>query len=267
MNRAKQFWALVRFQTSINPFLWIFPLSFTLPFFVQYRDNSSLGMLLTDYNQMMIIVMGSIVLLPEAVQFPIQQAGVSSGTEFLLTRAVDRPLVFRARVAFYAFLVLLIPIGLVVAALQNPDVKVSEFNRTLHDAILVSVPGSTSPPPGLHNDIQPILIPGGNVLVRAWHVGTFLLTLLLTQAVIFLVQPLPPRFRRILFWVVVLGVGFFPIFEPLAMLASTLHEKVPYYEQFFFWYAGHQVLFWVLLIAATFALQAICERRFARMEF
>ena len=271
MNRAKQFWALVRFQTSINPFLWIFPLAFALPLLIEFQRlpeyHPSLGLLLTDYNQMIIIIVGSMVLLPEVVQFAAAQAGGLGGSEFLLTRAVDRPLVFRARAAFFAFLILLVPILLTLWAVPNPDVQVGEFNRTLHEAILANVPGSTSPPAGPHDEVKPILIPGGNLLVHTWHVGSYLLTLLFTQAVIFLVQPLPAQFRRWIFWAVVLGVGFLPIFEPLAMLAGALHAKVPYHEQFFFWYAQHQVLFWVVLVAGALALQAWCERRFARMEF
>src|ERR1700722_1834315 len=37
MNSTKQFWALVRFQTSMNPFLWIFPLAFALPLLIEFQ--------------------------------------------------------------------------------------------------------------------------------------------------------------------------------------------------------------------------------------
>jgi hypothetical protein len=271
MNRSKQFWALVRFQTLVNPFLWIFLLAFTLPLFIEFNKSPdyhpSLGMLLTDYNQIMIIIMGSMVLMPEAFHFAATPASALSGTELLLTRAVDRPLVFRARAAFYAFLILLVPTLLTLAALPNPDVQVGEYNRTLHEAILARLPGSASTPVGPHDALNPILIPGGNVLVHAWHIGTYLMLLLLTQAVVFVVQPLSGRLRRWLFWTLVFAVGMLPIFEPLATLASTMHEKLPYNELFFFWYVTHQVEFWGLLVLSAIALQWWCERRFARMEF
>jgi len=255
----------------MNPFLWIFPISFSIPLLAEFRQmpdyHPSLGLLLSDYNQFLICMIGAMVLLPEAFYFGSAAASNVGGTEFLLTRAVDRPLVYRSRAANYLLLVSAVPALLTFHALFRPDAQVGEYSRTLHDAVLAGLPGSTSAPVGAHGELKPILIPGGNVMVHAWHMGTNLLIVMAVELTMFLVLPLAGRFQRWVFWGLILGVGFLPILEPLKSLADSMHEKVPYSEQFFFWYANHLVLYWGGMLVCVCALQLWCERRFARMEF
>ncbi len=36
MNKTKQFWALFKFQSTINPFIWFMPLIFGMPSFITF---------------------------------------------------------------------------------------------------------------------------------------------------------------------------------------------------------------------------------------
>jgi hypothetical protein len=272
MNRTNQVWALMKFQAQGNPAVFVWPLAFGLPliFIVGgiYHDKyaPSLDLLLSNFNLFFIVIMGPIIVLPDYFRFGNLTAA-QTGTEFLLTRAVDRRLVFRARALIFLGLTLVVPVALLLAALPRPDLEFMELSKPAHAMLLAQMPGSTSQGTGDDAFLQPILIPNGNLFVRSWHVGTYLLALLFTQGFLFLAEPLPRRLRNIVVWGVILSIGMAPIFMPFTSLLSTMHDRVSEIEVLFVWYSTHLALFWIAAVALTIALQVWCERRFVRMEF
>jgi len=269
MNKTKQFWALFKFQTMINPFMIIMPLMFAMPLYMKYITGSighdyhpSLDLLLSNQNLFFVGFIGVILLAPEVFQFGASGAAWSSGTEFLLTRAVDRHLLLRARVAFFYLLILAIPSATFFVALKNPDLQISEYHKLSYQAVLNQVPGSIAAPDEKHKKTQEITIPNGNALVESCHLWVFLFTAIGTQVLIFLIYPL--KYRRWIFWTIYLGVIFIPLFG----LRNTAlrDEKLSSNEMFFFSFVAHQPLFWFLAALAFILGELWCERRFARLE-
>jgi hypothetical protein len=269
MNKTKQFWSLFKFQTTVNPFIIFMPLMFAMPLYIKYITGSfghdyhpSLDLLLSNQNLLFVGFIGVLLLAPEVVQSGAANAMWSSGTEFLLTRAVDRHLLFRARVAFFYLLILTIPFATLLAALKNSDLQIDEYHKISHQAVLSQIPGSIPAPDDKYGRTQEITIPNGNALVESCHLWISLITAMGTQVLIFLIYPL--KYRRFIFWAIYLGVIFIPL---LSLRNSTSRdEKLSSDEIFFFSFVAHQPLFWFLTALALILGQLWCERRFARLE-
>src|ERR1700678_754500 len=114
MNKTRQFWALWKFQAASNPYVLFMALAFGMPFFIPFifRSRSDflphLDYLLSDQD-MLVVGLGLcafMVLAPDAMGARASNAIGATGIEFLLTRAVDRYLVFRARSFFFYLLIL-----------------------------------------------------------------------------------------------------------------------------------------------------------------
>jgi hypothetical protein len=272
MNPWKQFWTLLKFQPSINPFILFMPVMFALPLMITHTGNfapggyhPSLDLALSGQNLFFVGFMGVMWLAPEIFQFGGAAAIYSSGTEFLTTRAVDRPLLYRSRATFFYLLVLTIPMLMFFSALRNPSLQVGEYNKISHDRILAQMAGSIPAPPGSRGRPTEITIPYGNILAQAWVLWMYLVTALGTQALIFLVYPL--KYRRTLFWSIYMGFIFLPLFFSLSMLRNVgKPQTLPPDESFFFIFAHHQVAVWMLTGLGLILGQLWCERRFARMD-
>jgi hypothetical protein len=204
-------------------------------------------------------------LAPEIFQFGGAAAIYSSGTEFLTTRAVDRPLLYRSRAMFFYLLILTVPALLFLTALRNPSLQVGEYNKVSHDQILAQLAGSIPAPPDRHGRSTDITIPNGNILAEAWVFWMYLASAIGTQVLIFLIYPL--KYRRTIFWTTYMGFIFLPLFSSFSNLRNMgKPEKLPPAESFFFAFANHQVAVWMLTGLALILGQLWCERRFARME-
>lgn len=269
MNPCKQFWTLLKFQTSINPFIIFMPLVFATPLYIKYFTGSighdyhpSLDLLLSNQNLFFVGFIGIMLLAPEVFQFGGANAMWSNGTEFLLTRAVDRPLLFRARATFFYLLILIIPLGSLLTALKNPDLKISEYNKVLHQQVLDQIPGSVAAPVDKDGRTTVISVPNGNVLVESWHLWVFAFTAIGTQVLLFLIYPL--KYRKVIFWVVYLGALFIPLF--LLPHGASKTEQLSPNEIVFFSFATHQAFFWILAGLALLFGELWCERRFAQFE-
>lgn len=266
MNKTKQFWSLFKFQAMLNPFIVFMPLMFAMPLGITYFMGSthgyhpSLELLLSNQNLFFVGFIGVMLLAPEIFQ------GMNSvyfnGTEFLLTRAIDRPLLYRARISFFYLLVLAVPIVVFITSLRTPELQVSEYRKITHQQILAQIPGSISAPADKHGRSDEITIPNGNILVAGWHLWMFLLAAVGTHALINLIYPL--KYRRFIFWAVYLGV----IFTPLLGLRnlSSQNELLAPTERAFLFFATHQLLLWSFAAASVLISQLWCERRFTGME-
>jgi len=132
MNTSKQFWTLVKYQLSVNPFILLFPAVFVVPFCVDYLFHWTPRTLhpgtdlpLDDSSLFVVIIIGSIWLVPSFLFNAANGMSLSSlsGTEFILTRAVDRHLVYRARVCLFYVIVLIYPLIIFFALQGNPLVQ------------------------------------------------------------------------------------------------------------------------------------------------
>jgi hypothetical protein len=268
MNPIKQFCALVKFQALVNPFVFFYVIAvFGMPFWLSrsfaslHNYHPSLEVLLMNTNLFFVGFIGVMVLAPELFQYGASAAMWTSGTEFVLTRAVDRPIYFRARSAFYYALVLMVPLISLVEASVHPELIINEYSRTARQEILAQIPNSVAGLADKRGDSNEITLPSGNLQVAAWHVAMVLCTAMGTQILIALIYPL--KYRRWIFYAVYIGV----IFVPLFFLPSHSSNSAPSREELtFYYFAGHQALAWITTVSALILAIIWTERRMCRME-
>ena len=136
MKPTQQFLALLRFQAFASPRIWIFPVAFSIQpcFSFMIGDTWWGGLFLPLSSSTMLfmipMMVAAFVFTPElwtgmaGANLQAQQNLQGCSADFLLTRAVDRPVVFRARAALFWILVLLPAIFLLAVALRWPSVSI-----------------------------------------------------------------------------------------------------------------------------------------------
>ena len=270
MNKTKQFWALFKFQTTVNPFILFMPLVFGIPLLIPLLTSSltksyhaPLETQLMIQNLFFVGFFGVMLIAPEKFQFG--GSNVSSayfGTEFLLTRAIDRPVLYRAKATLLYLLVLIIPLLTILHSLKEPDLIVDEYSKPVQQECLRQVPGSTlMPAESKKSPRDTISIPRGNVLVTEWQFWSFLVTAIALQLLLALLYPF--KYGKFVLWLLFFGMIFVPMF---AEVHSIGNQTVSLYETLFFSFSAHQLLFWSLTASALILTQLWCERRFARFE-
>ena len=267
MNRTKQFWALFKFQTSISPYIWFMPLAFGAPFFLPLllptaKYHSSLSTIfMSNQNLFFVGIFGAMVLAPEKFQMAASNlVSTYYGSEFILTRAIDRPVLYRAKAAVLYLLVLTLPCLAIANSLRNPDLTVSEYSKVVQQQCLAAVPASVLIPAS-KKDYQPLIaIPRGNILVAEWQLWVMLLAAIALQLLILILYPF--KYGKVIFWVLYFGLILVPLFD----LTHIGKDEATVNEQLFFSFAGHQSLFWILTASAFVFTQLWCERRFAQLE-
>jgi hypothetical protein len=267
MNKTRQLWALLKFQVTINPVAIVFPLVMVAPYYIPLiiRPHSYLpgfAMSISNQNLFFVGFVGVMLLAPEIMRSAATSAAWPTGTEFLLTRAVDRYLVLRARTIFFYVLVLAIPLFALVAALSNPSLQIREYDKVSHQQILDHIAGSATAPADRNERTDIITIPNGKALVEGWHAWQFLSLAIGTQLFILLIYPL--KYGRYILWTTYLGL----IFVPLLTIMSIGYKRggASPSEAMFFAFVAHQPLFWMITIAALLLGHLWCERRFAGLE-
>ena len=271
MNKTKQFLALLKFQTTINPFIWFMPLAFGMPFFLplfmvsfpkEYHSSLS-TVFMSNQNLFFVGIFGAMVMAPEKFQMAAtNMVSAYYGGEFILTRAIDRPVLYRAKAAVLYLLVLILPCLAVANSLRSPDLIVSESSKQIQHQCLATVPGSTITPAKPEKKIWEslITIPRGNVLVAEWQLWVMLIAALTLQLFILILYPF--KYGKIIFWVLYFGLILVPLFD----LTHLGKDEATVNEQLFFSFAAHQPLSWILTALAFIATQLCCERRFAQLE-
>ncbi len=257
MNRTKQFWTLLKYQAIINPFILLMPCIFWFSFHWNNNHHTSLYMLLYSPSIMFVAIIGMLYLAPEI--FSNTNTAQYGSIEFLLTRAVDRPLVYRARVAFCYLLFLLMLLPNLLGAFKNPSVIIDAYDTAAYQQILHSIPGSIAMPVNHYGKSTEIMIPNGNLLAESWRLCEFAVAIMAMQILILLIQPL--KYRRWIFWG--LYIGF--ILAPLSSLIST-GKKWSLAEESFLLYAPYSIPICVGLMLVLLCAQYGCEYLFRRLE-
>jgi hypothetical protein len=272
MNPTKQFWALIKFQLALYslPFFILVPLALMFAFhtntFVSYIVHGyhpPLDQVLSNQNIFFVAFIGVLLLAPEISRSPAISAQWPSGTEFLLTRAVDRRLVIRARAVLYYAVLMVTPLVALPSAIMSPSLQIHGNSSAQQQQILTGVQGSI-PVQAAQGDssAHDVIIHDGSLLVESWRYWILLSLALATELLVMLVYPL--KYRRYLIWV---AYGVLVIL-PLALLPHTfgLINGVGYRERLFFVFVSYQPAVWLCTIAALVLGQLWCERRFARTE-
>jgi hypothetical protein len=272
MNATKQLRALLKFQRASNPYLWAIAAGVGAPVWASMlrgpQEFSFLGIEVLDHGLFLAAILAAYLIAPE--RFFIAGHGAStSETEFLLTRAVDRSLVYRSKVVLLYFMVMIFPLASVLIAFNSPDLTIKLYSGKLQSECLDYLPGSTlkaDPIFGFGGNpmrtiIGPtrIFIPLGEVLVAEWHVWSLLIAVTIVQALLLLLYPI--RWKRVIYYTLIFGFD-------LGSFLSNFYSFDTWSldEDLFFLYTAHQSLVWI----GTLALITIChpwfERRFSQLE-
>jgi hypothetical protein len=271
MNKTRQLLALLKFQAALVPLpiILAFPLALVSPYYIPLFIHVSahpyypgLEQQLTNQNFFFAGFIGFMLLAPEMMMSTASSAQWPTGTEFLMTRAVDRRLVFRARAVLYYLVVLTLPLCGLPLSLGSPTLRVGESGETEYQQqqVLDHMAGSTRAE--ADNYRHEIIIPNGNPLVQSWRIWSILCLVLGTQIVILLIYPL--KYRRFILWGVLAAVVGIPLYLTFSSISKG--GGLAFNEVMFFGFVAHQGLVWVFTIAAVLLGQVWCERRFARME-
>jgi hypothetical protein len=263
MTKSRQFWALFKFLAAINPMVWIMPLAIGAPLFIYKAisafDVQMLYSLISVQNLFFVGFLGVWVLVPEMGQG--SRGTSAAGSEFLLTRAVDRPVLYRARAALFYVTLFLIPLVSLAYSFREPELKITLFAKSAVQKCLVSIPGSTRIPNPSGSRLSLISIPQGNVLVDSWHLWMFAVTALGVQVLLALVHPL--KHRTFIFFTVFLICIFSLPFEELKLMRADGASRM---VLFFFSFAAHQAAFWIVTAFVLILGQLWCEHRFCRLD-
>ena len=257
MNTAKQFWTLLRFQVVVTPFVWVLPIAFCTPLLFMWQEAPSLNLLMLTQNLFLVALLGGLILVPEifAASSCAQTGGL--GTEFIMTRAVDRKIVARAKGALFYVVVWVAPVAIVLYSLWRPDLHVVIYPKLAQLDGLSHIPGS-SLVIEKGGRLNVVSIRSGYVLIAAWRAWVVLMLALIVQGFVYFIHPF--RHRRYCFWAMLLLVSLAP------MLSTFQRSSMPWDEYLFFRFAAYQSSFWILALAALIVGQFWCERRFVRLE-
>lgn len=264
MTKTNQFWALFKFQLRMNPFVWFMTFGFFGLIFIQ--QVGALAWQLSTPNIFFVTFIGVFILAPDLITWGNAGVASSTGTEFLMTRALDRRLLCRAKTTVFYLVVLLIPLALLLGSLPKPHLEISVRSEVQQKIIQNHLPGTL-----LLHDTQTthgkeghLLIPMGKLLVRSWQIWKIFLAAILTQLALWLIAPF--KRRRVMLGILYFGMILLP-FVPL--LSHDIHHPhaSATEEMLFFFFSSHQSLVWLGTLLVCGAAQFWSEWRFARIEF
>ncbi len=266
MNQPRQFSSLFAFQAVLNPYVWFMVAILLMPVFLMHQflagGHENLELLLHVPNLFFVAILGLWMLAPEMGRAQWGATSSLPSSEFLLTLALDRRVLYRSRVALFYLAILISPVLVLVLALLSPNLTATEYEQQVRLACLHAVPGSAllRDPSG---STSPLLaLPGGNVLIAEWHLWMYVAAALLSQLAFTFLFPLKNRLA--LFYVLFLGIPFVPLVITLTRGSQPFFSPT---ERLFFFFTGHQAVFWLASEVLFIAGQLWCEQRFVRQEY
>jgi hypothetical protein len=263
MTKSRQFWALFKFLATINPLVWLMPFAIGVPLLLSKASSAAgvpiLYSLTATQNLFFVGILGVWALVPEMGQGA--RGTWAAGSEFLLTRAVDRPVLYRARAALFYVTICVIPLACLAHSLREPELKFKLYAKSVVQKCLVSVPGSTQAPDPAGSNWSIISAPQGNVLVDSWQLWTFAVTALGIQVLLALVYPW--KHRVFIFYAVFLFYVLAPLFAEFLFPRA---DGASYTNLFFFTFTAHQAAFWIVTAFVLVLGQLWGERRFCRLD-
>jgi len=265
MNPRKQLLALVKFQALSNRPLWYIPVFFSpLAIISIWGADLDLDSAISNVAFLILLLPGMILLTPQSSYAAANQS-TGNATEFLITRATDRNILYRSKAIILYLIALAIPVALLFVSLKNPDLHVTLNSQISPELCFSHVPGSTLVPSKTEQSQPQVFIPAGNVLIAGWHIWALLAGALAMQ-LLFLIRFKGPGWLKDspIFWrLVFIGVWMCLILLFLGIVVDAAHSAN---NHLFFSFAAHQTLFWILTAFIVIPGHLWCERRFARLE-
>ncbi|HWA09464.1 MAG TPA: hypothetical protein VG838_08455 [Opitutaceae bacterium] len=267
MTKSKQFWVLLKFQLMARPVIWFIIILTAVPLFMVgiFSDPAHPSLEIVLHNPIIfqsLFMVGIFGVWSLASEMAPSDASITSiGSEFLLTRAIDRSVLYRSRAALFYLFIFLAPLAVLVYSLKSPDLWVTESSTLVQQECLTSLPGSTLVPNlgGSHSPL--ISIPRGALFVAAWYCWRYAVAGLGIQTLLSLLYPLKrrtPIFFTTLVTLCIVPLAFELTHKDTGLLAGT--------ERLFFSFAGHQWEFWILTALAIGLGQLWSERRFCQLD-
>jgi hypothetical protein len=271
MKPRRQFLALFRYNAFASPWIWIFPFAFGLQPCISLMAGSSWRSLETPlapltvwaFLPMMVaafvfagdrLLAGTPGLTPQTYQQIQTFAG-----EFLLTRAVDRPMVFLSRFALYWMLILL-PLLLVFGlTLFRPQISLNVPLKSPEKVewYLSQLPGATVAE--TTESAKIISSPHGRVRLGAALVLLGVACATVWPAFIYAIQPL--RWRKVIFW----GLFTVLVFLPVGMIWIS-HGRGGT-ERTVLWIMNHGALCALAAVGLAAASYFFCASRDREVEY
>jgi hypothetical protein len=215
MKPLPQFFALLRYHATASPWIWVLPFAFGIQPLIMIGMGSNWRSLNMTVSSLSILTTAPLMI--ASFVFAVEkmfgdnrwltgqthhQVQSFSG-DFLLTRAIDRVALFRARVAFYWLLIMLPFVVLLALVLWRPELRIELPLKTtdLADFYLSHLPGAEITK--TTKSTQVVTSPHGNVALGAALTLFGLAAGAIWQSFVFVI--LPWRFRRAVFYAVFLG--------------------------------------------------------------
>ena len=260
MSKIKQLWTLLWFQLAITPGVVFLAVASGFPCiieFVLFRDTkvpTSLDLLLSSQMISLVLVFGPNLLAPDlGSSGKINSLGASAtATEFLLTRAVDRHLLFRSRSLLFFFLLLIIPLISLATSLHHPDLKIFESNSSLYHRVMQALPGSIPEAPDIDGKLKEVFVRNGNILIGMWRI--WLPLCLGVIILVFLTLARKIKYVWRLFMPLVTALIIFYCYPSVFFRGASDAGKdgLDLNTALFFFFATHQLFCWLIAIPALF---------------
>jgi len=204
-------------------------------------------------------------------RFRAVRSWVGMPIEFLVSRAIDRRILYRSMVTLFYLAVLIVPVSIFLFS-KNLDARVYIYAGESPEPCLSHVAGSSLLPPPKHSfGQQLILIPNGTRLFAQWRLWFFLVAMSILQFFVLLqFKPFDlsrhlPGYEHFLF-----GLLWRLLFTAVALFGGLVMIVVFLLVfsglPLFYAFAAHQTVFWLLTVPALILGQFCCERLFARLE-
>lgn len=245
MKPLQQFLTLLRFHATASPWIWIFPVAFGLQpcIMMMVGDNwRDLAISLSSAPMLWMtpVLVAVFIFTPElfagvrSTTPQTQQQVQSFSAEFLLTRPVDRSVLFQARVALYWILVLLPVVLLLALAIWRPAVNIEvPLKPPGSGAIyLENLPGATIT--RTTKSTMVITSPTGRLAIAGCVSLLAIGLAAFWQSFVFFISRL--RFARPIFWAVfMIGIAGTP------WLMIGHHNRRHWLEGLIFWVLDNSV--------------------------
>lgn len=243
MKSLPQFFALLRFHACASPWIWVFPVTLGIQPFISLmsRDNwGDLTIALLGFSIMWItpLMLAAMVFTPEmfggmqGTTLQTQQMAQMSSAEFLMTRAVNRPMVFRSQAALYWILVLLPVVVLLTLAAFRPSLSIEIPLKPpgASAMYLQNLPGATVAKTTKTTEV--ITSPTGRIAIAGTMALASVLFAAFGQGFVFAINRF--KFKRWIFYTVFIGgiVG-----SPVQMFFRLDHS----FESLVFYILNHPI--------------------------
>lgn len=265
MKPLQQFFALLRFQAFASPQIWIFPVAFGLQPCISLMVGDTwrgLTIALSTSSMMWMgpMMIAAFLFTPEVwtgapgTGLQTQQSLQGFSADFLLTRAVDRPVIFRARAALF-WLLIAVPalILLALAAWKAPiSIEVPLQPPGVGAFYLEALPGASVTK--TTKTTETITSPAGRLAIVSAMGLLSLVTAAFWQGFVFAICRL--KFKRWVFFAcVILVIG-----SPFFVIKGRSH----FLENLIFLILRHPVAavgLTVIFVAAAWAFSAARAKR------